>query len=144
MSRASDATETEPLLGLRDDDVQSNQETTEIDWMSLASLTAIFALYVFSSSVLSISTWLLIINACDGTDWSDIDEGWCKTHTIQRHVGTLMGWNMGLQAIPVLTTAVWYGSLADKFGRKPILFAAVAGEFASGAWILLVCRLFEL
>jgi MFS family permease len=144
MSRASDATETEPLLGLRDDDVQSNLETTEINWMSLASLAAIFALYVFSSSMLSISTWLLIINACDGTDWSDIDEGWCKTPIIQRHLGTVMGWNMGLQAIPVLTTAIWYGSLADKFGRKPILFAAVAGEFASWAWILLVCRLFEL
>lgn len=38
-----------------------------------------------------------------------------------------------------LLTAIFYGSFADKFGRKPVLFLFSTGMMTSLIWIVLVC-----
>jgi MFS family permease len=33
-----------------------------------------------------------------------------------------------------------YGIIADKYGRRIVLFLAVLGCFLQGAWVMLVCK----
>ena len=169
LSSERDNSEAEPLLVLQDADddhfrafareeapssgshspsAASQKLTVDtINWTSLTSLAVVILFYIFSNYMLVIPTLRLYEDAIcrdyyserDGTDLPDIDESLCKISIVQNRLATLVGWNMGLQAIPGLLTAVWYGSLADRFGRKPVLLAAIAGEFASWGWILLVC-----
>ena len=35
-----------------------------------------------------------------------------------------------------ILTSVWYGSAADKFGRKPIVVLSSVGELASVIWLM--------
>ncbi|KAF2124973.1 MFS general substrate transporter [Dothidotthia symphoricarpi CBS 119687] len=119
----------------------------KISWVTLASLATIILLYIFSNYLLVIPTLRLYENAIcrnfyhqrDGTTSPDIDEELCKISEIQSSLATLVGWKIAFDAIPGLLTAVWYGSLADRHGRKPVLLAAMAGEFSSWSWILIVC-----
>jgi MFS family permease len=157
--------ETEPLLVQREEVDSENeqdslltsaassslpsvaQENASIQWHSLASLTVIILFYLFSNYMLVIPALRLYENAVcrqyyhkrDGKWYSDIDEGQCKIPEIQSSLATLIGWKMAFDALPGLLTAVWYGNLADRYGRKPVLIAAMLGEFTSLVWIFLVC-----
>jgi MFS family permease len=157
--------ETEPLLVQREEVDSENeqdslltsaassfapsvvQENASIQWHSLASLAVIILFYLFSNYMLVIPALRLYENAIcrqyyhkrDGKWYPDIDEGQCKIPEIQSSLATLIGWKIAFDAVPGLLTAVWYGNLADRYGRKPVLIAAMLGEFTSWVWIFLVC-----
>jgi MFS family permease len=123
------------------------QENASIQWHSLASLAVIILFYLFSSYMLVIPIFRLCENAIcrqhyhkrDGKWDSDMDEGQCKIPEIQSNLATLIGWKVAFDALPGLLTAVWYGDLADRYGRKSVLIAALLGEFTSWVWSFLVC-----
>jgi hypothetical protein len=123
------------------------QENSSIQWHSLASLAVIILLYLFSNYMRVVPALRLYESAIcrqyyhkqDGKWYPDIDEGQCKIPEIQSSLSTLIGWKMAFDALPGLFTAVWYGNLADRYGRKPVLIAALLGEFISWVWIILVC-----
>ena len=83
-----------------------------------------------------------------------VKEDSCKLPVIQDKVAYLLGLTSALQSIPgelqaskirqsffpslptgiALLTSLWYGSLADKWGRRPILGLACTGELLSMLW----------
>lgn len=69
----------------------------------------------------------------------EIDEHLCKISPIQQEVALLVGWRDSFLAIPSIFTAVFYGSLADRYGRKPILLLAGTGEMLVIAWLFFIC-----
>lgn len=137
------------LCSLRNTTDQPSPLVTKdaIQWRNLASLAFIILFYIFSNYLLVIPTLRLYERGVcreyyherDGNSVADPDEELCKLPSIQARLATLLGWQMGLGAIPGLLTAVWFGSLADRYGRKSILLLAMVGEFVSWVWILLVC-----
>ncbi|KAL8845607.1 MAG: hypothetical protein Q9205_000336 [Flavoplaca limonia] len=65
----------------------------------------------------------------------------CNVPDVQNELSTLTGWKFGLDAIPGLLLAIYYGSVAGKYGRKPVLLLFSTGMLLSLGWIVLVCWL---
>lgn len=70
-----------------------------------------------------------------------IPEEMCKVSSVQDTVAVLNSWQNVWDVIPGILLAVPYASLADRWGRKPILLLAFFGLVCSFGWILLVCYL---
>lgn len=68
-----------------------------------------------------------------------IDEHLCKIPPIQDELANLVGLKFTFDALPGLLTALYYGSIADKFGRRLVLALCCAGTLGSLLWILLIC-----
>lgn len=68
-----------------------------------------------------------------------IDENLCKIPPIQDELATLVGLKFTFDALPALLTALYYGSIADRFGRRLVLALCCAGTLGSLLWILLIC-----
>ena len=68
-----------------------------------------------------------------------IDETLCKIPPIQNELATLTGFKFTFDALPGLLTALYYGSVADRYGRRLVLALCCAGTLGSLLWILLVC-----
>ncbi|KAI4288177.1 MAG: hypothetical protein L6R35_002564 [Caloplaca aegaea] len=89
----------------------------------------------------------------------DIEDRWCKVPAVQNELSTLTGWKFAFDAVyaylspvqqrpllriiprPGLLLAIYYGSVAGKYGRKPVLLLFSTGMLLSLAWIMLVCWL---
>lgn len=87
----------------------------------------------------------------------DVDEGLCKIPPIQNELATLTGLKFTFDALPGLFTALYYGSIADRydahgqksssiayielgrFGRRLVLALCCAGTSCSLLWILFIC-----
>ncbi len=67
------------------------------------------------------------------------DESLCKKPAIQDAINSLFGWQMFFDGIPGLLLAMYYGSLADTWGRRPVLILSLVGQLLGAAWILLIC-----
>lgn len=67
------------------------------------------------------------------------DESLCKRPEIQDAVNQLFGWQTFFDGIPGLLLAMYYGSLADSKGRRPILILSLVGQLLGAAWILFIC-----
>lgn len=67
------------------------------------------------------------------------DESLCKKPAIQDAVNSLFGWQTFFDGIPGLLLAMYYGSLADTWGRRPVLILSLVGQLLGAAWILLIC-----
>lgn len=67
------------------------------------------------------------------------DESLCKKPAIQDAVNQLFGWQTFFDGIPGLLLAMYYGSLADSKGRRPVLILSLAGQLLGAAWILFIC-----
>ncbi|KAI4279778.1 MAG: hypothetical protein LQ337_000058 [Flavoplaca oasis] len=65
----------------------------------------------------------------------------CNAPDVQNELSTLTGWKFGLDAIPGLLLAIYYGSVAGKYGRKPVLLLFSTGMLLSLGWIVLICWL---
>ncbi|KAL8895169.1 MAG: hypothetical protein Q9207_008278 [Kuettlingeria erythrocarpa] len=61
--------------------------------------------------------------------WRFVDERHCKIAEIQRQLAQLRGLWAPLSAIPGLLFTVFAGSLADVYGRKPLLLWSFTGIF---------------
>ena len=71
--------------------------------------------------------------------WDGPDESLCKKPEIQDAVNQLFGWQTFFDGIPGLLLAMYYGSLADSKGRRPILILSLVGQLLGAAWILFIC-----
>lgn len=69
----------------------------------------------------------------------NIDEASCKIPPVQNELAALTGLKFTFDALPGLLTALYYGSMADRFGRRLVLALCCAGTMCSLLWILLVC-----
>ncbi|KAM0796574.1 major facilitator superfamily domain-containing protein [Usnea florida] len=70
---------------------------------------------------------------------SNIDEGSCKISAIQIELATLTGLKFTFDALPALSTALYYGSIADRLGRRLVLALCCVGTSCSLLWILFIC-----
>ncbi|CAF9907139.1 MAG: hypothetical protein HETSPECPRED_007049 [Heterodermia speciosa] len=68
-----------------------------------------------------------------------IDEKSCKLARIQNDLAIVVGWRFCFDALPILLTAIFYGRLADKHGRRLVLFLSCLGLVCSLVWIVVVC-----
>ena len=69
----------------------------------------------------------------------NIDESYCKIPAVQDEVAGLFGLKFTFDALPGLITALYYGSIADRFGRRLVLALCCIGTACSLLWILFVC-----
>jgi MFS family permease len=67
------------------------------------------------------------------------DESLCKRPPIQDALNQLFGWQTFFDGIPGLIFAMYYGSLADSKGRRPVLILSLVGQLLGAAWILFMC-----
>ena len=63
----------------------------------------------------------------------------CKVPAVQNELSRLTGWKFFFDNLPGLLAAIYFGSLSDKWGRKPILILFCVGTMLSYAWIVVVC-----
>lgn len=63
-----------------------------------------------------------------------IPEGWCKVPDVQAKLAMLRGWGHTFSCIPSIFTAVPYGVIADKYGRKIVMFLCLMGICLIVAW----------
>ena len=66
--------------------------------------------------------------------YEPIPEDRCKAPDIQGRLANLRGWDQTLSCIPSVLTAVPYGVVADKYGRKIVMILSLLGLFLSLAW----------
>ena len=67
------------------------------------------------------------------------DEKLCKTPRIQDDLAIIIGWRFFFDALPALVTAIFYGRLADRYGRRIVLFLSCLGLLCNLLWIVCVC-----
>lgn len=76
-------------------------------------------------------------------DDGSVPEALCKIDVVQDRLATILGWQLFFDSIPAILLPIPYGYLADKYGRKWILVAAIFGVAASFASILFVVGFFH-
>ena len=69
----------------------------------------------------------------------DVRERYCKVPDIQTELAAITGLKITFDALPGLLTALFYGSIADRFGRRLVLALSVGGTLCSYLWILFIC-----
>ncbi|POR33116.1 MFS general substrate transporter [Tolypocladium paradoxum] len=72
---------------------------------------------------------------------STIFENRCKAPEVQDVVAQLFGWQACFDGIPGLLLAMYFGVLADKHGRRPVMFLSKIGMLLAMSWVLFVCWL---
>lgn len=64
----------------------------------------------------------------------------CKDEVVQSDLSMLQGWEMTFALIPGLLTAVPYGIMADRYGRKVTLSLSLLGMTMVEAAEIVICR----
>jgi MFS family permease len=67
--------------------------------------------------------------------YDPIPEDRCKVPDVQGRLAKLRGWDQTMSCIPGILTAVPYGVIADKYGRKIVLFLSLFGVILGAVWI---------
>lgn len=67
-------------------------------------------------------------------------ENRCKAPEVQDTVAQLFGWQAFFDGIPGLLLAMYYGVLADKHGRRPVMFLSKIGQLLAMCWVLSICK----
>ncbi|GAM86191.1 hypothetical protein ANO11243_042030 [Dothideomycetidae sp. 11243] len=70
---------------------------------------------------------------------SYVDEKLCKSHDLQARLAYTRALRSLLRTIPGLVLVLPYGYLADRIGRKPVLFLGLLGQVSGYLWTLFVC-----
>ncbi|KAL2876116.1 Sir2 histone deacetylase Hst2 [Colletotrichum sp. CLE4] len=65
------------------------------------------------------------------------DDDVCKGSDVQGELAMIKGWQNSFDCVPSLLTAIPYGVIADKYGRRPVLSLAMLGITLELAWMLL-------
>lgn len=71
---------------------------------------------------------------------SGVGEEHCKLAAVQQELATITGLKFTFDALPGLLTAMYYGSIADRLGRRFVLALCSAGTLCSYVWLLFVCK----
>ncbi|EED16509.1 conserved hypothetical protein [Talaromyces stipitatus ATCC 10500] len=118
----------------------------------IASTFVLYLLVTFAIQLLEVPTVRLFeIAICDryfrttntgvhSTLFKDIDESSCKIPPIQNELAEIAGWKTSFDAVPGLLTALWYGSVADRYGQRLVLFLSLTGSLMGLVWIVFVCK----
>jgi MFS family permease len=67
-----------------------------------------------------------------------IPEARCKIEAVQAELAMLKGWDLMFSCLPSILTAIPYGYMADKYGRKVVLLMALSGILLGLCWINIV------
>ncbi|OAA36648.1 MFS transporter [Metarhizium rileyi] len=62
----------------------------------------------------------------------------CKDNRVQKELAMLRSWEVSAEMFVPFFVQIPYGIIADKYGRRPVLFLALLGAFIQTAWMLLV------
>lgn len=81
------------------------------------------------------SAQTLLLNGTHGRP----DEAQCKIPEVQGPVAQLFGVQTFLDGLVGILLGLYFGALADRIGRRPILTLASAGAFLGMCWTLYVC-----
>ncbi|TQV97307.1 MFS transporter [Cordyceps javanica] len=65
-------------------------------------------------------------------------EDMCKERPVQDAVAQLFGWQTFFDGIPGLVLAMYFGVLADKHGRRGVLFLSMLGQTIGLMWVLFI------
>ncbi|KAL9587063.1 MAG: hypothetical protein Q9212_000515 [Teloschistes hypoglaucus] len=96
----------------------------------------------FAKHIVEVPTIRLFeLAACHRYYGRSVDDRLCKAPAVQNELSTLTGWKFGLDAVPGLLLAIYYGSVASKYGRKPVLLLFSTGMLLSLGWVVLICWL---
>ncbi|OHE99738.1 Sir2 family protein [Colletotrichum orchidophilum] len=68
---------------------------------------------------------------------SSEDDDICKGPDVQGDLAMIRGWQNSFDCVPPLLTAIPYGVVADKYGRRPVLSLAMLGITLELLWMLL-------
>ena len=68
-----------------------------------------------------------------------VAEKLCKISPIQNDLAIIVGWRFFFDALPALLTAIFYGQVADRQGRRVVLFLSCLGLLCGLVWIVTVC-----
>ncbi|KAG8627406.1 hypothetical protein KVT40_004889 [Elsinoe batatas] len=68
-----------------------------------------------------------------------VDEKWCKVAAVQSQVATLGGWQIFFDGMPALLVAIPFGILADRIGRKPIVWLGIFSFLLRISWQQFIC-----
>lgn len=68
----------------------------------------------------------------------EIDEKWCKVASVQAELSMLRGWDLLFSSLPTILLTLPMGIVADKYGRKMLLFVALSGLTLATAWMQIV------
>ncbi|MCJ1439406.1 hypothetical protein MMC27_008800 [Xylographa pallens] len=58
-----------------------------------------------------------------------------KNHEVERELALILGVSQFLECLPILLLSGFYGSMADKYGRRPILQLGYLGMILSSTWV---------
>ncbi|OWT43035.1 MFS transporter [Pochonia chlamydosporia 170] len=62
----------------------------------------------------------------------------CKDNRVQKELAMLRSWEVSAEMFVPFFVQIPYGIIADKYGRRPVLFLALFGAVIQTAWVLLV------
>ncbi|KAG8406750.1 hypothetical protein J3458_021081 [Metarhizium acridum] len=65
-------------------------------------------------------------------------DGRCKDNRVQTELAMLRSWEVSAEMFVPFFVQIPYGIIADKYGRRPVLFLALFGAAIQTAWVLLV------
>ncbi|KAF4976669.1 hypothetical protein FZEAL_6694 [Fusarium zealandicum] len=62
----------------------------------------------------------------------------CKDNSVQKTLAMVQAWNAAIgMAVPIVAQFP-FGIIADKYGRRPVLFLSIFGCFLQTAWVMVV------
>ncbi|KAI8673090.1 hypothetical protein NCS56_00774100 [Fusarium sp. Ph1] len=62
----------------------------------------------------------------------------CKDNHVQKTLAMVRGWHLAFgMAVPILPQFP-FGIIADKYGRRPVLFLSLLGDLLQTAWVMMV------
>lgn len=90
------------------------------------------------SGITSAGTLLSMTTNLDLSQAQAPSESQCKIAPVQDALAELFGWQIFFDGIPGLLLAMYYGVLADKKGRSPVLFRSLLGQVLAAGWVLYI------
>ncbi|KAK3693676.1 major facilitator superfamily domain-containing protein [Podospora appendiculata] len=67
----------------------------------------------------------------------------CKENDVQRYLALLRGWGATFDCVPGLLTAIPWGIVSDRWGRRPVLALGLLGLNLSIVWVYFVFYFFD-
>ncbi|KAK7433333.1 hypothetical protein QQZ08_000272 [Neonectria magnoliae] len=62
----------------------------------------------------------------------------CKNDEVQRTLAMVRGWSLSFEMATPIIAQFPFGIIADKYGRRPVLFLSVFGCLSQSCWVMLV------
>jgi MFS family permease len=136
-----------PLLSEADshhDDSPADDEPKPSPHNHVFTLCLIITALVQGANFLLISplTQLKEVSVCRsyyGPGWSLGRD--CNVEPVQNGLATLIGWQQLFDYLPGILLGIFYGIIADRYGRRPVLALALTGLTVGIAWTQVVCTL---